>query len=426
MDLVLPESPKRSRSTKSKGFVVAMAAVLTLLLIIGTVEKLVYRTPGWVELRENRDAQQFYLNEEEDLNFVSKMTYIKPKPVGIDGDRDKTSDLEGLSKPKPSEDFGSLESIWRCKDEKAKEGRSSKLIYLHLPDIEETSVFRAILEAYSHHCHAGMAVVSTCSSPSVKSMKSGNWQNSKGRRAGEPCRIRKVLERDLTEFYEQQHVNMTFLQSDIDVLVGNFPIGVDSYWKDASNNPINAQYITLLQDPVSLYVGRFNNGKTLPLNQTADDIKRHVQEQHKYGRVYSQYPSYLITAEQFEDFQKAGVIPSHKSAAFLAMKNLLDSNVLVGIAERMPESIEMLKHVVDRTSYLDKMFEYFGMRNATGIAKKVIRSRSSKIVKELEKDKEFMIQFREFVRWDAELYDFALDLHKRQYNLVKEMKGKSM
>jgi hypothetical protein len=104
----------------------------------------------------------------------------------------------------------------------------------------------------------------------------------------------------------------------------------------------------------------------------------------------------------------------------LMMKNLKENNVLVGIVERMSESLEMIQGVVDVDGELDSMFEYFGKRPPGTNVTKAIKANKSRlsseaVLEELEKDEEFMKVMREFVKYDDIVYRFALDMHMRQY-----------
>ena len=40
------------------------------------------------------------------------------------------------------------------------------------------------------------------------------------------------------------------------------------------------------------------------------------------------------------------------------------------------------------------------------------------VLKELNKDDEFMVVFREFVKYEQMIVDFAMDMHQKQYEAV--------
>jgi hypothetical protein len=109
------------------------------------------------------------------------------------------------------------------------------------------------------------------------------------------------------------------------------------------------------------------------------------------------------------------------------METLKENKVLFGIVERMSESLEMLQHVIDKDRELDDLFESFGMVPAgANKTEEVIRNQSklssSEVLAEVEKDKEFMKLMREYVKYDTMVYEFALDMHMRQYESFQEQR----
>jgi hypothetical protein len=89
----------------------------------------------------------------------------------------------------------------------------------------------------------------------------------------------------------------------------------------------------------------------------------------------------------------------------------------------MPESLELMKHTMDRNHELKNMFEFFGMRDEHGNVQKQEKNKStlssSDVLAELRKDAAFFAIFEEYVKYDDKIYNFGLELHKRQYEAMQ-------
>jgi hypothetical protein len=157
-------------------------------------------------------------------------------------------------------------------------------------------------------------------------------------------------------------------------------------------------------------------------------IKRRVHDALDENNYYDKASTYLITPAQRAVFDKYGFGLSHQESVHLAMANMIHKNVLIGIVERMSESLEMIHHIIDEEGLTTPMFEYFGMKDTNGIVRDVRTNESpvptAQVVSELEKDEQFMGLMRDYLKWEDKIYKFALEMHTRQYESVQAQKSK--
>jgi hypothetical protein len=211
----------------------------------------------------------------------------------------------------------------------------------------------------------------------------------------------------------------------VDILAGHLSIGNDHRWKDDAGEHVDVQYITFVRDPIQKYVSGIPR---LPMNESVASIKRTVSKAVNDGLYLDQYSTSFIMPMQRAVFDMYSFTPTHDERANLAIKNLAQNNVLIGITERIPESLEMIQYVLDKDRVLDELFENFGRNGAEGKVneKRVAQSRVSttNIIEELEKDVNFMSTLREYVKYEEKIRQFALAIHLRQYESIRSRKRK--
>ena len=317
----------------------------------------------------------------------------------------------------------SLDQMWQCQNH---EQSSRKLVFLHVFKTAGSTI-RSLLQAYSHKCNTGLAIVVSCTSLSLDSLgMRTSWRNGYGRREGNRCKLKNALGRsqNMLPIPQDESINTTFLEQHVDILGGHLPIGSDYGWKDSKGKPVEVQYLVFLRDAVRKYVsGVLYKNPTRTLDEVVPKIKDFVMKERLKKKYYEKYSSYLISPEQNKQFRDQGIELTREQRVNLTMVNLVESNILVGIVERMSESLELIKYVIDRNNDLGTMFEFFGMKDKDGqIQKQEINKSilsSSAVLAELEKDPEFMTHLREYVKYDDRIHVFATELHKRQYEAMK-------
>lgn len=408
------------RLSFGKMMAMAVLSIMSLMVVVHTVQRFRYVTPEWVALRETRAQDEFYLKNFSDIYDFSGSNKRLHVPRDATGFKDKLN----FTAPSIDDYYAHIEPMWECNDPSALEGRKKKLIFVHTFRTAGATV-KALLQGYAKMCHAGAALVVFCQSVSWQSITRGsNWANGEGYRRRGQCQMRRFLSRDGTEVEGMKFFNSSFLEANVDTLVGNIPLGVETGWKNEAGETVDTQYVTFFRDPVHKYVsGTLYNRGGLSLDESVKLVKRRVNDALDRNFYYEKSTSYLITPTQNAVFDKYGFGLSHLESAGLAMTNLISKNVLIGIVERMSESLEMLQYLIDEEGLTDPMFEYFGKKDANGTRRDVAVNRSpistAQVVSELEKDEDFMKLIRGYLKWEDMLYRFALEMHMRQYESIQ-------
>jgi len=133
-------------------------------------------------------------------------------------------------------------------------------------------------------------------------------------------------------------------------------------------------------------------------------------------KYYQNYASYLITP-----YQKNIQGLDRNSRTQLILENLVKYNVIIGVVDRMSESLELLYNVIDRKHEMTRLFEHFGMNKPKDKKKVVVnqsRFSTSAILNELKKDEEFFPLLVEYVKYDQMIVDFARRIHLLQYEAL--------
>jgi hypothetical protein len=211
----------------------------------------------------------------------------------------------------------------------------------------------------------------------------------------------------------------------VDILAGSLPIGSAHTWKDDTGERVDVQYVTFVRDPIHKYVsGILFNHPRLQMNETVVLIKEAVAKAVKDGSYFDKYSTSFIMPIQRAVFDKYGIQLTPEESANLAIKNLAYFDVMIGITERMAESLKMLQHVLDKDGALDQLFESFGNKDAEDRVDEKGANPTAKVVAELENDADFMQTMREYVKFEEKIRQFALAMHLRQYESFQSRTAK--
>lgn len=247
-----------------------------------------------------------------------------------------------------------------------------------------------------------------------------------------------------------ESVNSTILHDHYDILGGHFSFGMtDGVFPNAAAIPDNAasqvRHMVFLRQPMTKFVSHVlyqqkqgNRNKTDTLEETVKDIKKRVWNFRKDGEYmgslkFPQSPlifTKLLTPEQLkmtdnlEETVEEGMVLKTQ----LAIDNLMRYNAIVGMTESLPQSIKMLEHalgqIVDSASKKEEVQDFFSRHTGEDAPKENRSNRRSistdSVLKDLNKDKKFMTIFREFVKYEQMIVDFAMDMHQKQFEAVKK------
>ena len=286
------------------------------------------------------------------------------------GDKEQAYVFDGFDVPAIPDNYGYLEPMWACRDQlnvMANRVRSRKLVFVHIFKTAG-STMRTLLRSYALGCRTGLAIVTECSGLSANSMEHGStWRNRDGSNGekGKRCNLKRLVYRNGTEIQPQRTVvstNTTVLENNVDILGGHLPLGSHYQWTDGNHTTVDPQYLVFLRDGVRKFVSAIlYMYPDITMEEAIRSIQKRVRDGRKHGKYYTKYPTYLITPQQRAYFKEHHIHPTLEQQANLTMTNLLRSNAIIGIVERMSESLELLRYVVDTKDQTRPLFEHFGL-----------------------------------------------------------------
>jgi len=213
----------------------------------------------------------------------------------------------------------------------------------------------------------------------------------------------------------------SFLDIHMDILAGQVSLGAGYNWKVRYEKviPAEIQYISFFREDVERTVSEiiYYSVKHKKIPDSLEDFVEHCKSQIKkrisvsYSEVYNKY---LITPQQREDPAYADLNVVDRTN--LTMKNILEFKVMVGIVEKMPQSLEMLHYLMDGNNEVTHLF--------SDVSKEKYKSRTGTVVAELKKDEDFMKIMNEYLKYDAAIYDFANIVHEKQYATYQKQNKK--
>ncbi|CAB9527706.1 unknown protein [Seminavis robusta] len=359
-----------------------------------------------------------------------------------------------------------IDPIWTCSSSNNTSNTGThhnnhKLVFVHVFKTAGMTM-RELLLRYAVACHKGIGIVSECSgldtfnnSSSVSSSTTTSasiWHNGFGSKQGQPCWM-KALPRsnhdndndNNTPMSPQQSSSPQQMDTDtvatkLDVLAGHVPLGVDEWLVPLDNNNhhhyrTTVTYLAFFRHAIDKFVSGIMYQKK-DQNYSYPDIleliKKRVKGELHQNKHREGYSAYLLTPTQKQHFytKKKSTVEERTQQI---LRNIQEEPILVGIVERMPESLQLLQFVIDSRQEQTPLFEKFGMvtqeakvhiddSNNNNPSQKKRNNPSkystSKVVQELKKDEELWPLLQEYVKYDTLIYERALQLHKQQYEAM--------
>jgi len=319
-----------------------------------------------------------------------------------------------------------MDPAYNCSSEKETNARKTKFIFVHIFKTAG-STMRYLFQEYAKKCHSGIATVIQCSRVTANSIDKGKeWisEEQGDDTKSQKCKLKRYMYRSGEEVKKARTIQKWFLDEHIDILAGHVSLGAGYNWKVEQNPDIPAkiQYVAFFRENTMRTISGFiYNMKHLLGNEIKKkdvtleyfvrvckrEIARRVSE--GFSQVYSKY---LSTPQQRRNPTYAKLDAASK--ANLAMKNILQHKVLIGIVEKMPQSIEMLHHFMDGGSEVKSLFADISetrMNPSTKIT-------TSSVVTEMKRDNKFMGIMNEYLKYDNIIYDFANRVHDEQYSMI--------
>jgi Sulfotransferase family len=263
----------------------------------------------------------------------------------------------------------------------------------------------------------------------------------------------------------------SFLRATTDVLIGHFPLGVHEHWLVSNNSSSNGsknnvsvttttttttasseeedfsyQYVVFFRDPLhKLVSGYLYNNRmrhNLTTEQATNALYDRIWKKHNAAqRLYHDgYASYLLTPRQkhiISRLHKGGIKntteDSIKHSMDVIKSNLLEMRVMVGIVEQMTSSLALLRHLIDGRGELTAAWK--ALDSSTSSSAAAAAKTSEQLQRQEQNKQPFTLNksrlstsaiarrlqqrdaalFREHLRYEQDLYDFAMQIHERQY-----------
>lgn len=335
-----------------------------------------------------------------------------------------------------------LNPLWNCSiritedGRHLDDGRNRKLIFLHIPRTAGSTI-RALLRAYSDFCHAGFAVVNRCVDLSFRQLNGNSiWRNGReSLAADQDCVLMYIANRTsgtrslATTPIEPSVVSTALLQiMQVDILSGQLSIGSDEGWYTTGSNGkqvnLEAQYVAFFRQPLHKFVSEtmFHTtaSDSLSIEEAVALVNSTAFNAKRDGRYYEKYSNYLITPEQKDFVDRERVKWSPERRVNLTLTNLLKKSVLVGVVERMPESMQLLKYVLDGENETSTIFQFFSStERVSKLANVASNNRTEAIVKQIRQDAMLLASLEEYLKYETQIYEFAVQIHERQYHGYK-------
>ena len=346
-------------------------------------------------------------------------TAMAPQPLNNSAANQDTSSLLDLFEPRRS-----IRRLWNCGDLAG----LNKLIFVHIFKTAG-STLRAFFNSYGEQCRKGVTLMVGCSKMKPPRNFSSTWDK--------PCQAEFIYRRNhkdriIPSSRGGPEAGWSFddlITYETDILMGHIPIGLGDQWIDKDEQkqllaPAEAQYVTFVREPVHKFVsGRLFTEKQYrkelkSYEEAIERIRNHVFRERAYGRYYDGYSPYLLTPEQKVNK------PRMQDKVALVQQNLVEFPVLIGVTERMSDSLDLLRYVINQDGAVDKVFDR--LDPATETKTTVVANKSSlstsKLVESLRQDKEFWKLLQEYLKFEFPVYDFALQLHVRQVEWLHQTK----
>ena len=330
-----------------------------------------------------------------------------------------------------------LRPAWQCTQfpSDGKSQPSTKFIVLQMFR-SESSTLRAFFRAYTAVCGRSMALVSQCVDLGVEFMQGKDiWRSGKtSPRAATDCWLTSAVDRQgnaLSSNPEgmKDRVNTAFLQEhDFDILAGSLPLGSHESWLKDYSHEVRIQHIVMLRDPLEKFISHcltLNKAKNdLTVEQAVALVNRTASAKLDSGTYFQSLCNYLITPQQRDWVYREFIEWTPEQMVNLALSNIFMHNILVGMADRLAETVQMLAFVLDKEHEVSNLVTYFSSTEKLKATKSFTRMdneyRTKAIAEAIRRDDMVSVTLGKFLQYEQEIYDAARKLHLKQYEWMQE------
>jgi len=341
---------------------------------------------------------------------------------------------------------------WICGDEEPMTSNPNRpfIVFVHIYKTAG-STLREFFANYANLCSKALMLLVGCTGVKSHVLKStNNWDS---------CRLKYTIDgREHIQEHDEMGkdedrvyptVNSTIIQSNFDILTGHYRIGL------LDSTPLNTKHVVFFRQPLERYVSSIlyrakeqSLHKKETIEDTAQFIKDRVYDSRKRGDYQESVFKYILTPTQAEETRKKKSSTAEK--ATIALDNLIHYNPIVGFTETFQDSMLILEQALlpnefssdEREELVEEMFDTYvgdvsdntanttasvneeegeGMFKHIDTFKNLSQMGSistSSIVAELKKDDKFMSVITEFLKYEQMVADFALKMHRLQYDML--------
>jgi len=345
---------------------------------------------------------------------------------------------------------------WICGDEEPMTSNPNRpfIVFVHIYKTAG-STLREFFASYAYICNKALMLLVGCTGVKSRVLKStNNWDS---------CRLKYTQYSNGNEYIQESDemnddevriyptVNTTIIQSNFDILTGHYRIGL------LDSTPLNTRHVVFFRQPLERYVSSIlyrakeqSLHKKETIEDTAQYIKDRVFDSRKRGDYLESVFKYILTPIQVEETRKKKSTTAEKTN--IAINNLVNYNPIVGFTETFQDSMLILEHALlpnefsseGREERLEEIFDAYveedmsdttnttasdneeegdDMSNYIDTRKNLSIMGSistSSVVAELKKDDRFMPIITEFLKYEQMVVDFALKMHRLQYDMVMQ------
>jgi hypothetical protein len=248
-------------------------------------------------------------------------------------------------------------------------------------------------------------------------------------------------------------LSSAFLQNmSVNIITGQVPLGCDEFWYDdpASKSlhsrsatarlaqPVRTQYVVFFRHPLDQFVSEFMLRKSggrghesandtlsvddaiLMIRETLESARSSSNEHERfYWEPTSAHA--FITPKQMDWVERSSVSWTPERRVNVTLSNLLRHDVLIGLVERMPESLSMLQHVLDPGNQLSTIFQFFTSEGKiTQLANVASLNRTTTIVDRIRHDSALLSGVEQFIQYEMQIYSLAVQIHEKQYGWLQQ------
>jgi hypothetical protein len=132
----------------------------------------------------------------------------------------------------------------------------------------------------------------------------------------------------------------------------------------------------------------------------------------------------LITPKQMGWIERqSNIIWTPERRINITRMNLLNNtnHILIGLVERMSESLSMLQHLIDPTNASTKIFQYFMTPSPTlAMLQHTSWNHTRAIVETIQSDIILRSLVEEYIKYEHQIYSMAVQIHDRQYRWFQQ------